>query len=156
MYSLTTWLPGANEVLTHGLDVMPRAAALRASKPAAIKTEGLEVLVQEVMAAITTSPWPRSKFLFSTFTRLACSPILAKPALSFGASRADWKPDFMPSNGTNFSGRLGPAMAGTTEARSSSKVSVNSGSVLLANMPCALQYFLTSAMRSFLRPESLR
>ena len=36
------------------------ATALRASRPAAISTLGLEVLVQEVMAAITTSPWPRS------------------------------------------------------------------------------------------------
>ena len=59
-YSPTTCEPGASEVFTHGLTVNPFAAALRASKPAPIITFGLEVLVQDVIAAITTSPWPRS------------------------------------------------------------------------------------------------
>ena len=41
------------------LDVVRRlATALRASRPAATRTFGLEVLVQLVIAAITTSPWP--------------------------------------------------------------------------------------------------
>src|SRR5215470_9431195 len=61
-YSATTWLPGASEVLTHGFTPMPLSAALRARSPAAISTLGFDVLVQEVIAAITTSPWPRSKF----------------------------------------------------------------------------------------------
>src|SRR3954463_4053981 len=65
-YSATTWLPGASEVLTHGAAVRPLAAAFFASSPAPISTLGLEVLVQEVIAAITTSPWPRSKLRFST------------------------------------------------------------------------------------------
>src|ERR1700694_5870740 len=65
-YSATTWLPGASEVLTQGAALSPLAAALRANRPAPISTLGFEVLVQEVIAAITTSPWPRSKFLFST------------------------------------------------------------------------------------------
>src|ERR1700719_1141800 len=60
-YSATTWLPGASEVLTQGFAVRPLAAALRANRPAPISTLGLEVLVQEVIAAITTSPWPSSK-----------------------------------------------------------------------------------------------
>ncbi len=47
-------------VLTKGGVFSPRATALRASNPAAIITLGLEVLVQEVMAAITTEPWPIS------------------------------------------------------------------------------------------------
>src|SRR6187431_3533925 len=68
-YSATTWLPGASEVFTHGLAFRPLAAALRASRPAPISTLGLEVLVQEVIAAITTSPWPRSKSRFSTAYR---------------------------------------------------------------------------------------
>src|ERR1041384_1198591 len=59
-YSATTWLPGASEVLTQGLEVRPLATALRATRAAAISTDGLDVLVQEVMAAIATSPWPRS------------------------------------------------------------------------------------------------
>src|ERR1700722_11327730 len=59
-YSPTTCEPGASEVLTHGFAVSPLAAALRASSPAATITEGFEVLVHDVIAAITTSPWPRS------------------------------------------------------------------------------------------------
>src|SRR4051812_19789071 len=55
-YSATTWDPGASDVLTHGLDFRPLATALRASRPAAISTDGLDVLVQDVMAAIATSP----------------------------------------------------------------------------------------------------
>src|SRR6266498_5754454 len=58
---MTTLEPGASEVLTHGLDWSPRSTAFLASSPAAIITDGLEVLVQLVMAAITTSPWSRPK-----------------------------------------------------------------------------------------------
>src|SRR6478609_11022268 len=54
-YSPTTWLPGASEVLTQGFVFRPLATALRARRPAAISTDGLEVLVQDVMAAIATS-----------------------------------------------------------------------------------------------------
>src|ERR1700751_2989056 len=59
-YSATTCEPGASEVLTQGLTVNPLAAALRASSPAPIITLGFDVLVHDVMAAMTTSPWPRS------------------------------------------------------------------------------------------------
>ena len=55
-YSVTTWEPGASEVFTQGLGFRPSARALRATRPAATSTEGLDVLVQLVMAAITTSP----------------------------------------------------------------------------------------------------
>src|SRR4029079_14969839 len=72
-YSATTWLPGASEVFTHGFAVRPRAAALRANRPAPISTLGWEVLVHEVIAAITTSPWPRSKLRFSTAKRFDAS-----------------------------------------------------------------------------------
>src|SRR3981189_1089145 len=65
-YSATTWLPGASDVLTQGLALRPLAAALRARRPAPISTLGLDVLVHEVIAAITTSPWPRSKLWLST------------------------------------------------------------------------------------------
>ncbi|MNY54943.1 hypothetical protein D3C86_1908740 [compost metagenome] len=51
--------PGASELLTQGLRCRPFSTAFFASRPAAIITLGLEVLVQEVMAAITTSPWCR-------------------------------------------------------------------------------------------------
>ncbi len=55
-YSLTTCEPGASEVLTQGLRVRPSCRALRATRPAAIITEGFEVLVQEVIEAITMLP----------------------------------------------------------------------------------------------------
>ena len=57
---MTTWLPGASEVFTQGFVRRPFATALRARSPAPIITLGFEVLVHEVIAAITTSPWPRS------------------------------------------------------------------------------------------------
>ena len=57
---MTTWLPGAVEVFTQGLERRPRATALRASRPAAIITEGLEVLVHEVIEAMATCPWSSS------------------------------------------------------------------------------------------------
>ncbi|CAF4210018.1 unnamed protein product, partial [Rotaria sordida] len=57
-YSVTTWEPGANEVLTHGFFIKPSSTAFLATNPAVIITLGLEVLVQLVMAAITISPLP--------------------------------------------------------------------------------------------------
>src|SRR5919107_1871213 len=75
---MTTLDPGASEVLTHGLEARPRSTALRASSPAASITDGLEVLVQLVMAAITTWPWSRSNRVPSsswTATRLLGRPL---------------------------------------------------------------------------------
>ena len=43
-------------VLTHGFAFSPFSLALRAIKPAPIITEGLEVLVHEVMEAMATMP----------------------------------------------------------------------------------------------------
>ncbi len=57
---MTTLEPGASEVLTHGLERRPRASALRARMPAPIITDGFDVLVQLVIAAITTWPWSSS------------------------------------------------------------------------------------------------
>ena len=53
---MTAREPGASEVLTQAGVRRPRATAFRASSPAATITLGLLVLVQEVMAAITTEP----------------------------------------------------------------------------------------------------
>src|SRR4029450_3259831 len=55
-YPATTWEPGDRDVLNHGFLRSPRAMALRAKRPAAIITLGFDVLVQEVIAAKTTSP----------------------------------------------------------------------------------------------------
>ena len=45
---------GQADVFTQGLAVRPFSTAFRASRPAATITDGLDVLVQEVMAAMTT------------------------------------------------------------------------------------------------------
>ena len=57
-YSVTMREPGASEVLMCGLTLRPASTAFFASRPAASSTLGFEVLVQEVMAAISTSPLP--------------------------------------------------------------------------------------------------
>ena len=57
---MTTVEPGASEVFTQGLRSSPCSTALLASSPAPIITEGFEVLVQLVIAAITTRPWSSS------------------------------------------------------------------------------------------------
>src|SRR3954451_22550636 len=52
-YSVTTFEPGARLVFTHGLRVRPRSTAFLASSPAPTMTAGLDVFVQDVIAAIT-------------------------------------------------------------------------------------------------------
>ena len=54
---MTTLEPGARVVLTHGLLLRPFSTAFLASSAAPIITNGLEVFVQEVIAAMTTWPW---------------------------------------------------------------------------------------------------
>lgn len=53
---MTTLDPGARVVLTQGLTRRPFSTAFFASRAAPSMTEGLEVLVQEVIEAITTAP----------------------------------------------------------------------------------------------------
>src|ERR1700688_5041081 len=134
-YSATTCDPGASEVLTQGLTVNPLAAALRASRPAPIMTLGFEVLVQDVMAAITTSPWPRSCWRPSTGEHLAISLPLPNSLSSEVAKLC-----LRSLRATRSCGRLGPASEGSTCDNSSLSTSVKTGSgvVLVRNMPCAL------------------
>ncbi len=56
---MTTFDPGARLVFTHGLRVRPNSTAFFATRPAPIMTLGFEVLVQLVIAAITTEPCSR-------------------------------------------------------------------------------------------------
>src|SRR5450830_738785 len=56
-YSVTTREPGASEVLMVVDTFRPASTAFLASRPAASITLGFDVLVQEVMAAISTSPF---------------------------------------------------------------------------------------------------
>src|SRR6266702_8406151 len=65
---MTTLDPGANVVLTHGLRFRPRSTAFLASKAAPIITVGLDVLVQDVIAAMATAPWSNSNVWPSTVT----------------------------------------------------------------------------------------
>ena len=81
--------PGASEVLTHGLTFSPFWTALRARIPAPSMTDGLEVLVQLVIAAMTTWPWSSSTSApFSSVTgALTCrrSATWAPPVPPWGA-----------------------------------------------------------------------
>src|SRR5919201_6161729 len=100
---MTTLEPGAREVLTHGFALSPRSTAFLASRPAASITDGLEVLVQLVMAAITTCPWSRSKGLPSA-TRTGAA-MLGRPLTPVGSGSNQ------PGAGSPLSRSLTPAMA---------------------------------------------
>jgi hypothetical protein len=67
-----------------GLTLSPSSTAFLASSPAASSTPGLEVLVQEVIAAISTSPEPMA-MPSAVLKRLTRSPGLqAKPFSATG------------------------------------------------------------------------
>ena len=86
-YSVTTLDPGASDVFTHGWLISPRSTALRASRPAPSMTDGLEVFVHDVMAAMTTWPWSTLNVSPSIVTSTAvseCSAITV-PAATAGA-----------------------------------------------------------------------
>jgi hypothetical protein len=119
-----------------------RATAARASRPAAISTDGFEVLVQLVIAAITTEPWPISKLPCAVVTDLVVArlPGAAWPPsadqVSIAAASAPQLSPRMPLtarrharrevlSGTRSWGRAGPASDGSTVDRSSDSVSTN-------------------------------
>src|SRR5215471_13745044 len=82
---MTTLDPGASVVLTHGLRVRPASTALRASSAAPTITNGFEVFVHEVIAAITTEPW---------------STLVAVPSSRVTWVRADGRPSNPPETGS--------------------------------------------------------
>src|SRR5690606_3938676 len=100
--------PGARLVLTHGFGFKPRAAALRARRPAPSMTAGFDVFVQLVIAAITTAPSSSSNDSFANCAgaRVGSAPsglasrLFALPAAERSAMRS--------------CGRFGPAMLGST------------------------------------------
>ena len=65
---MTTFEPGASVVFTQGFEVSPFSTAFLARSAAPIMTEGLEVFVQEVIEAMTTSPFLIVVALVPTFT----------------------------------------------------------------------------------------
>src|SRR5690554_1286013 len=111
-------------------------------------TLGLEVLVQLVIAAITTSPLLSSNL--SPFAMLTCWPSVVDLLASFKMDSID---ALIPVNGTRSCGRYGPAKLGTTVLKSSSStlvyLAVCAGS---CHKPCNLQYSSTKAMVSSSRP----
>ncbi|MNR14394.1 hypothetical protein D3C85_1308680 [compost metagenome] len=126
-YSVTTLEPGAREDLTQGRRVRPFSTAFFASRPAAIITLGLEVLVQEVMAAMTTAPspkgklWPSSRVTGPLFAAGAPSGLSCRP-------RSSSKALGTCGNATRSCGRRGPARLASTLERFSARLSVNTGS----------------------------
>jgi hypothetical protein len=136
---VTTCEPGAREVFTQGFTVRPFSWAFLATRPAAISTPGLEVLVQEVIAAITTSPWPRSQATWS-LAALTGTRAVSCPALPKSPASALMKAGAASLSSTRSCGRLGPAMEGRTLSRSSDRVSVNRGSGVFSSIqsPCSL------------------
>src|SRR4051795_11152701 len=86
-YSVTTFEPGASDVFTHGWRCRPRARALRARMPAPSMTDGFEVFVHDVIAAMTTWAWaslygPPSRV---TSTAVAERSASVAPAATAGA-----------------------------------------------------------------------
>ena len=78
---MTTFEPGARLVFTQGLICRPRSTAFFASRPAPSITEGFEVLVQLVMAAMTTAPLERSNE--SPLLRTCDVLVAAHPSTTF-------------------------------------------------------------------------
>ncbi len=103
---MTTFEPGASDVLTHGLDVRPRSTALRASRPAPIITDGFDVFVHDVIAAMTTWPWSSSVSVPSASvsgtiseTRSAtCAPPVPAPA---GSGWRSWDESPLVAGGSD-------------------------------------------------------
>jgi len=87
---MTTLEPGARVVFTHGLLDRPLFTALRASSAAPIITCGLEVLVHEVIDAMTTAPWSSSNVVPSAIVTGvgSCGRLPLARALEAGESEA--------------------------------------------------------------------
>ena len=105
-------------VFTHGRRCSPFSTAFLASSAAPIITEGLEVLVHEVIAAMLTAPLCSSKEVPSArVTGTAASGL----RVYAGSSPAN--ADAASDRATRSWGRFGPASDGTTVDRSSSSFS---------------------------------
>ncbi len=130
-------------VFTQGFTCRPRSTAFLARSPAPIMTLGLLVLVQEVMAAMTTSPclsWKRSSWCSTSAREPSSSGFSAKPWGPTGAVSMAFHLGWSSVSSMRSWGRLGPARLGRTVRMSSSRVSVNSGSGVssVRKSPCSL------------------
>ena len=120
---MTTREPGASEHFTFGFTFSPFSTAFFATRPAATITEGFEVLVQEVMAAITTEPCWSERPVAPTGAEAARSAAaLPKPFLSLGAVKSALKVSLIFGRSMRSCGRFGPETQGTTVPMSRSMV----------------------------------
>src|SRR5208283_3276228 len=136
---MTTLDPGASVVLTQGFRLSPASTAFLASSAAPTMTDGLEVLVHEVMAAITTDPWsmvtvvPSSSVAWVALDGLpAGSSAIGSEAGKVSATpsscsdpgtyavTASRKAFLASERATRSCGRFGPAIDGTMVDRSRS------------------------------------
>ena len=91
---MTTFEPGARLAFTQGLVFKPFSTAFLASRPAATITDGFDVLVQLVIAAITTEPL----VIDAGGTSAAASSVLGgadRRSAAFGGESLD-RPATMP------------------------------------------------------------
>ncbi len=110
---MTTFEPGARLVFTHGRRVSPRSTAFFASSPAPSMTDGFEVLVQLVIAAITTAPWSSSNSVPSA--------IVTGAGAHGGSAAAEWCWWLgLPGRPPDSAGVAGGSLAGKDSAELSS------------------------------------
>ena len=141
-------------VLTQWGTASPRATAFRARSPAPTITDGLEVLVQLVMAAMTRVPSVISAVPVSSSTSTlrrspfaeAVAPLAPEPPLARGSGmpgrspgRSRRKLERRPVSAMRSCGRFGPATEGSTVERSISRRAVYSGSGVssVRKSPCS-------------------
>src|SRR5262245_33601997 len=110
--------------------------------PAASITDGLLVLVQLVMAAMTTAPCvmlDECPLSLTAAVLVNSPPDKPKPRSVTGAVSDLCQVAFMPASGTRSCGRLGPASDGSTVLRSSDTVLVNVGAGVASvrKSPCS-------------------
>src|ERR1700731_1721548 len=97
---MTTLEPGASVVFTQGLRDRPLSTAFLATSAAPTMTEGLEVFVHEVMAAITTDPWSTSVVVPSSRVTSTGADGRRPAGLGAGGSPLAATPFFSAVNGS--------------------------------------------------------
>src|SRR5690606_32448962 len=123
-YRRATLEPGAKDDFTHGLRTRPSSLAFLATRPAATTLRGLEVLVQDVIAAMITAPSGIRPF-FSSSSALSRFTAMPRSCRSEVATRR--------------CGLDGPATLRTTVDRSNSSTRSYWASVIsVAHRPVSL------------------
>ena len=113
-YSVTTFEPGARLDFTHGRRSRPRSTAFFARRPAATITNGFDVFVHEVIAAITTEPWSSRTTWPSSSHSI---PAVRSGATATGAASTSWPPVDSWEPGSVYEGG---SLAGNDSASASS------------------------------------